>query len=207
MEGPAGAIKTARIRYGKRLQHYSQFALFCAALLLTAAAPLSSWAQNGNRNADIAIHFTPLAGNALPLPGRKLTLTAQLANTREILPVRALVVKDGRVMKVLPAKAFLNTSDFPEYVFELQAPNSELSYQFVLTRENSAPLFSRRHRVTRECLPPKAMTVEEAEAKLQREDLLLAYAKRADEVDREAGLYVAAQELLNEVTEILKELE
>ena len=184
------------------------FPLCAALLVLVRAGGAAAQAEGQELSSEVSIYSDVIDEASLPLPGYPLTLTAQLVNTTDVSDVmRAFVSLDGRVMSVLPAKAYLNKYDSPEYVFQIHAPVSELSYQFVLYRKDEPALFSERFTVQRSCLPDVEPVQGSLDPELQGDELLGAMVRRSTALDREAALYTESGLMLTQIKKLLAELE
>jgi len=103
---------------------------------------------------EIAIVHTPPAFAEPVSPGKEITLTVRLRNTKKFdLQMRAMVVWDGRLMELPLSRAYPNEYDVPVYEFKLPEPLLEMSYRFLLYKGVGLPEVSQRYMIRRNCLP------------------------------------------------------
>ena len=122
--------------------------VFAAALCLLIAVSGAS--------AQDALRFVgkTLSEKDLPFTGYPLTVSMELEGTRNVSQrLHAVLVRDGRLTSVTLPEGYLNEFDRPQFDVEIPAPETVLSYQFVLEREDGSLLFSDRYSVARACLP------------------------------------------------------
>lgn len=178
----------------------SQIRTICFAALLLIANIAT--AQTG-----VEIYPIEISHEELSKPSYRIPLYAQLENTRDTkIPVKALITVDGELFTVVPEKAYLNRHDLPEYLFHIQAPLAELSYQFVAYPKDSPAIFSERVSISRECVINTEMPSLDQEAGLSGEAQISALIAQAEILDHEAALYVEAKNISDRLDLLLKEV-
>lgn len=99
-------------------------------------------------------HASEYAGRDLPSPGAPLELRVQLFNTNDVsIQVRTFATIDGRLIELIPSKAYLNKDDYPEYVIETHAPHVAISYFFVAYSPDGHVIRSEDYTLQRPCVP------------------------------------------------------
>ena len=146
-----------------------------------------------------ALLHQPQEVRELPAPGRPVKLRTMVTNTKSIvLPVSALVVRDGRLVQ-LPLKGQLDDLERAIYSVDVPAPVGELAYQFVLTQPDLPAVVSMRYSTHRECLPgtnlADAYTPLDYTTVEGRRDLIL----RARGLERDLNHYDTVISLLTEL--------
>lgn len=151
------------------------------------------------------VHSAPKV-EELPLPGRPLTLNVRLSGTKNTdLKLRTLVVRDGRTIDTFAPSAELNERDEPVYRISTYSPLAELSYQFVLYRENGSIEASPRYRIRRPCLPNVELTSTEKVGEGSGEARVVALVEQAKGLDRDLEAYERALLILDEIKTLVKE--
>jgi hypothetical protein len=172
-------------------------------LLLLFTFAYSAGAQAQTESSAIKItHTTPTAGE-LPYPGEELKLSAFLENTRSFdLHMRAVVVRDGVVMEIIPRESTLDSNDKPRYTFVINAPEHELSYQFVLLLPSQKTVSSNRFVLTRPCrIMPKLTDLENPA--LDKEDAAT-LALLSTGLERDIGAYDTTAKILDSIFQFFK---
>jgi hypothetical protein len=95
----------------------------------------------------------------LPAPGAPMILKARVTNSKALdRIVRAMIVRDGRLVEVPMIKSYLNEDDLATFEFQVTAPLAELTYKFV-AYDNERPAFaSPQYVVRRRCMPALELT-------------------------------------------------
>lgn len=156
----------------------------------------------------IEIASVPISEQSLPEPKRSMKLTAELLNTRETsIVLKALVTIDGALMTALPSKVILNERDIPEYTFVINAPTSDISYQFIAFPDDGPAIVSKRYTVTRSCVTDLRFASSEGQDELEGEELLKSLIDQAAKLDNESNLYSEATTIINRIKTILEEIE
>ncbi len=108
---------------------------------------------------EIQLSHESISAKDLPAPGAKMSLGVRIVNSSNTkLTVRALLVRDGRLMDVPASKISFNEQDELIYTAEFNAPLSELNYRFVLLQNKDTAITTKRFTVQRDCTPSVELT-------------------------------------------------
>lgn len=128
-----------------------------ASSLLVNIEGVDCHAQQDSANVQtkpLVINALQIDANKMPFPGERITLRAEVSNTRDFrLPIRLLAVRDGKFYEISAASGLLGSNERPQYQVEIPAPLAELSYQFVLIQPNGTVATSKRLVARRSCIP------------------------------------------------------
>lgn len=90
----------------------------------------------------------------LPVPGRGMVLALHISGSRSPHhKVRALVVRDGKLLDVALLPSTFDKGDRLVYAAQIPAPHDSISYQFVLSEESGEQHRTKQFRVSRACTP------------------------------------------------------
>jgi hypothetical protein len=173
----------------------------CGVLLAVATCAFAADAKP-----PVTIVHRAIAGSDLPDPGVPMIIKFQLSNTKELeRTVRALVVKDGRLIEVPLLKSYLNEKDHPTYEFQLDAPLAELDYQFVAYDGQGGAIQSDRYAIKRDCLPNVTITDLSIDPNTTPDEQLKLLFDRSVKLSDEIEQYEHAVKNLTELQKLLKE--
>lgn len=174
--------------------------LIFALLGLLVCSPVCSAAQPRN----LSITAAEIDAQKIPFPGKPITLSAEVSNTRDFrLPVRLLAVRDGKFYETAVPEGILNIRDKPQYQVEIPAPLAELVYEFVLLLPDGSAVSSRRMVLRRNCIPDVMPALGELPTEVdgsERFNRLLVDSKRLeqeiDNLERAAAQITTLTELV-----------
>ncbi len=153
----AGSLPNIPCTFEDRLRNCMSFKTTFISLITLSLVFSTAVAAEG----PISFAHQPPTLAELPPPGRSLTLFAYLKNSADAsLPVRAIIVKDGRMMMIDPTKVYRNEYDQATFEFKIYAPVAEISYQFVLSNKGGQLITSTNFKLRRTCLPEVSVKVE-----------------------------------------------
>lgn len=90
----------------------------------------------------------------LPGPGRGMMLALHISGSRSPHhSVRALVVRDGKLLDVALLPSTFDKGDRLVYAAQIPAPYNSLSYQFVLSEDSGQQHRTKQYNVSRSCTP------------------------------------------------------
>lgn len=156
---------------------------------------------------EINLVHKQITPSELAYPGKLMTLSLKLNGTKQTSrKVRALVVRDGRLMELWAYQAIADENDVPEYKFTINSPVRELSYSFIVYNADGTTTSSKRYKVERACLPDTHL----AEIKAPPEDSpgeqrLLMLIQQSRSLERDLDTYDKALGLIQELEELVKE--
>ena len=105
---------------------------------------------------EIKLLHEPL--KELPAPGRGMILSLHIAGSRSPHhQVRALVVRDGKLLDVVLHPSTFDKGDRLVYSAQIPAPRETMSYQFVLSQQDIEPIRTKRFEVARSCKPQSSL--------------------------------------------------
>ncbi|NLF24868.1 MAG: hypothetical protein GX589_04325 [Deltaproteobacteria bacterium] len=182
---------------------YQLSAAVCLGWCLYAAAPVC-----GQSSAEIPVeiyHETP-EPSEIPPPGEPLSINVQLLGSRDItMKMIAFLAIDGQLTQAPLENRYLNAYDRPEFSLKIHAPQTEMSYQFVLYKPDGKALSSVRYQLRRPCRLNTALSSAEEVAKLQGEERLNSLVVLARNLKLHSSAYAQAITLLQELKEMIKE--
>lgn len=89
----------------------------------------------------------------IPLPGSPMTLTVELANSRDVeAKIRLVGSRDGRFMDIAFPLGALNKLDYAEFSLSVPAPLAAMTYQFVVHQPDGSLTASARYLIKRPCI-------------------------------------------------------
>ena len=136
----------------------------------------------------------------LPLPGQPVEVVFQLLDAWDVIKgVRILAVVDGRLMEIPIKNSYLNKHDQPEYIVQIPAPLSQLSYQILVPDGNGDYSWSRRFFVRRSCLPVTDLIDLDADWRVNGQGLVRACSERASALERELFAFERSLDLVREL--------
>lgn len=140
---------------------------------------------------DIKFSHTPITEAQLPFPGKGLSLSIHLTNTRNpSLPVRGLILRDGQLIDVLFKVSTFDKSDRIVYSATIPAPKESLQYKFVLTKADGSTIQSENYEVHRSCKPKLSLTAfENSPQTASREEGLLPLLKQSRGLEKDVEQY------------------
>lgn len=114
----------------------------------------------------------------LPDPGVPMIIKARVINSKALdRTVRAMIVRDGRLVEVPMIKSYLNENDLATFEFPVTAPLAELTYKFI-AYDNERPAFvSPEYIVRRPCLPALEPTDPRVTSENPDEQIMESFAK------------------------------
>lgn len=90
----------------------------------------------------------------LPTPGRGMMLALHISGSRSPNhKVRALVVRDGKLLDVALLPSTFDKGDRLVYAAQVPAPHDSISYQFVLSEESGEQHRTKQFKISRACTP------------------------------------------------------
>ena len=187
---------SARINSCRTLQSHHKFiALTIQSLAFSYFLSASQLlAQDG-----ILINHTQLRNEVIPSPGELFKISVSLQGTKEVHPhIKVIMLLDGKLLEYPLGTGKLNSNNQPEFELLIPAPESELSYQFILPIKSGEVLSSKQFSYRRNCAEKKALTVlplKESDQGL----LFKALSQAAADLEYEVKLYRVADELLQKV--------
>lgn len=154
----------------------------------------------------MTIAHKELTSADLPDPEVPMVIRFSLSNTRELeRTVRALIVKDGRLIEIPLLKSYLNQRDWPTYEFQLNAPLVELNYQFVAYDGRGGAIVSNRYSVRRACLPALQLTDISNDPTKNPDEQLKILFDRSVRLSEEIEQYEQSLKTLDSLQKLLKE--
>lgn len=187
---------SARINSYRTLQSHHKFiALTLQSLALSYFLSANQLlAQDG-----ILINHTQLRNEEIPSPGELFKISVSLQGTKEVHPhIKVIMLLDGKLLEYPLGTGKLNSNNQPEFELLIPAPESELSYQFILPIKSGEVLSSKQFSYRRNCAEKKVLTVlpiKESDQGL----LFKALSQAAADLEYEVKLYRVADELLQKV--------
>lgn len=155
--------------------------------------------------ASVSIVHIPPKAESLPLPAKMLTLEVKLSGTnRTNRKLRALVVRDGRLIDVALGNAQRNERDEPIYKLAIYSPLAELSYQFILYNPDGSVTGSERYVLRRTCLPNIELTDTTVPTDAKNRDLIETLVRQSKGLDRDLESYEKVYALLEELKGLIK---
>lgn len=153
---------------------------------------------------EIKFLHTPIIETQLPFPGKGISLSVHLANTRNpSLPVRGLIVRDGQLLDVLFKVSTFDKSDRLVYSATIPSPKKSLKYKFFLTKTDGSTIESANFEVKRSCTPSLALTTfENSPLTASREEGLLPLLKQSRGLEKDVEQY----EILSRQLEAFKQV-
>lgn len=155
--------------------------------------------------AAIQLAHTPPDPAQLPAPGLPITLTVRINNSKRLdLPIKAMIVRDGRLMVApLPTPTY-NTREEPVYTLQTFAPQAEINYRFVITTPEGNSLSTKSFLLRRSCLPSIEAADFESSEELQGTQRLEALIRHSKNLERDITAYQEALKLIAELKEITR---
>ena len=153
-------------------------------------------------------HASEYAGRDLPPPGTPLELRAQLFNTNDVsIQVRTFATIDGRLIELIPSKAYLNKDDYPEYVIETHAPHVTISYFFVAYSPEGQVIRSEDYTLQRPCVPSLTpVSAELSDGIHSGQERLIEMVHKNWAIEEELRAYEHAKKLLEAIHKEMERL-
>ena len=153
---------------------------------------------------DIKFLHTPIIESQLPFPGKGISLSVHLVNTRNpSLPVRGLIVRDGQLLDVLFKVSTFDKSDRIVYSATIPSPKESLQYKFFLTKADGSTIESQNFEMKRTCTPSLTLTnFENSPQSASREEGLMPLLKQSRGLEKDVEQY----EILSRQLEAFKQV-
>ncbi len=147
----------------------------------------------------ILINHNQPSYEEIPSPGELFKLSVSLQGTKEVHPhIKVIMLLDGKLLEYPLGTGKLNSNNQPEFELLMPAPESELSYQFILPIKSGEVLSSKQFSYRRNCAEKRGLTV--LPIKENDQGLLFkALSQAAADLEYEVKLYRVADELLQKV--------
>lgn len=188
-----------------RLSFLVALGILCTGRIAFAQDELSSEYKEPSTSSLVHINHTPSRPEELPIPGAEVILSASLADSKELEQrLRLMLVRDGKVIDSSSVTAVFNENDEPTYYFTVNAPQAEMSYQFVLYEKDHTISASKRFRVRRSCVPEITVTESVIPEEIQGKDRLKALVDQSESLEREISSYKEALNILEKLKAMIK---
>ena len=153
---------------------------------------------------NISIIHNQLRYEEIPSPGELFKLSVSLQGTREVHPhIKLIMLMDGKLLEYPLGTGKFNSNNQPEFELLLPAPESELSYQFILPIKSGEVLSSKQFSYKRQCAEKRSLTVLPI-AESDQGALFKGLSQAAADLEYEVKLYRVADELLQKVKASLR---
>ena len=181
----------------------SKIARFLAFFVICAASWHAAVAESPAQAASspMVLLHAALTPDQLPAPGKEFKVVFSVQGSRDLsMHVKALAVRDGRLMELQPVKSYLSENDNAAYEFSFYAPLAEISYQFIVYLGDES-VFSKRFSIRRSCVPEVdlAPVQNDPEMQITPEEKMLLELKQAKSLEKDLNNYEQALGLLREV--------
>jgi hypothetical protein len=140
----------------------------------------------------------------LPAPGSSLNITAHSFDRLDLQPkARVVYVRDGELTDVFLPPSRLGSNGRPEYMLNIPAPVSDLSYQFFRYNPDGTITSSQKVFVNRNCLPKSEYSIKDYEIKTHdSREKILYDARRANALEKELAVTDYVINLIDEIQQI-----
>lgn len=175
-------------------------------LTLTALQPAILFAETKPSAPALqpALVHTAPKSSELPFPGKPLTLSVRIENSRSFdLRIRLLAVRDGVLQDIPVGNPSYDKSEKIVYSASLPSPLESISYQFMLYGEGQKVNVTSRYSITRSCVPDVSLTSLEAEP-AENSNPIEESVNRAEGLKRDIQEYEEAVALLDSLHGALK---
>ncbi|MBX7138897.1 MAG: hypothetical protein K1X83_13055 [Oligoflexia bacterium] len=159
------------------------------------------------KSAKVEFSHAPIKPEELPLVGKLFPASIAIKGTKELgAKVKALTIRDGRLMEVAPLRSYMGDHGEAVFDFEFYSPLAEISYQFLFTNAAGESAVSKRYSIRRKCIAEIAFaeTPPENAAGNSQEEHMLLMLKRAKALERDLAIYEQSLQLLHDLKERLK---
>lgn len=172
-------------------------ALVICVLTLLIGTAQASFAQ------EIQLFHTEPLEKDLPIPGHPLTLMVRTNRTQTFeWPLRALIVRDGRLMDILLKKGKLTSSEQPLFEIQVASPLRSLSYQFYMYSPEGKIVTSKQFQIKRSCTPSIQLAAPNQEDNLPDNPENLGIL--AESLERDVKWYRTVEDLVNKIHSALE---
>ena len=169
-------------------------AIFCSAIIASAETV---------EEKPVIIH-SPAAAELLPFPGKPVTLTVKLKNTRDTsYKLRAYFSIDGKLTEIPVAEASLDDNDHPTYTVNTYSPIAEISYQFLLIGKDGSVIPSTRYVIRRKCIPKLFVDEAKVEQNSDSKEYMKNLVVQAQSLEDTLAAYDSAFKLIDEISSLL----
>lgn len=151
------------------------------------------FAENSSRTA-----FSHDIVQTLPNPGTPLTITTRYVGSPRVdLPLKLLFVADGKAFTVIMDGGYDSNGE-PLYSVTLPTPLAQLSYSFIIVKENGEAVVSPRYEITRSCIPIISSNIleQKAEDSSDSKNELIKLAQETKTLEQELVMYQSIIKIL-----------
>jgi len=153
---------------------------------------------------EIPFFHKPVAPEAMPAPGRNLTLLLLLPKTKDLsIKVRAHVIIDGEALDVTLSGS-LDEQDRTFFKADLRAPISELAYTFYISAPDDKIIKSDEYRILRPCIPNQKLTEVSLAKDLTPIEQAHEFVNKTKSLEYDIDSYSQALDVLKSLEEELK---
>ena len=174
-----------------------------SSLVVTAAIHFALCITPAVAQQSVSLRPSIVDGDGLPYPGHPIKLTVTVIGTKNSqLTMRALLVRDGRLIEQPIDDGILDEEDRLVYTLDTFAPLAELSYQFVFGGPQGTVGISPRVVARRACIPDIRTIDTEIDPNIDLTSKLKELLRQSQGLETEVKNYETTVKLIEELQKL-----